>query len=124
MNNCTVLRCKLAVVAVTPDVVELTEVSAMVFSAVFVAPKTNRHARKRRLTDELAFAFGKGCTCLIPKFNRHTECATLNLPRVDRSCRTTANKTGNNVGAAGDRSEQYILVKIPINVLKALMRQR
>ena len=93
MNNGTVLRRELAVVTVTPDVVELSEVSSMVFSAVFIAPKTNRHARKRRFTDKLALALGKGCTCLIPKFNCHSECPTLNLPGVNRSCRTTANKT-------------------------------
>ena len=66
MDNGAIFGGEFTVIAVTPDVVELSEVSAMVFSTVLIAPKTNGHARERRLTDKLTLALGKGYTCLIP----------------------------------------------------------
>ena len=105
MNNDAVLEREFTVIAVTPDVIELSEVSTVVFPAVLVVPKTNGHAGKGLLTHQFAFAALERRTGLIPKLNRHTEGSALDLACVDRSRRAPTDKAGNDVGTTCNRCE-------------------
>ena len=81
MDNGTILGGKLTVIAVAPDVVELSKIGTMVFAAIVVIPKAYRHARESLSTDQFAFAALERLTDLIPELDRHTQCSALNLAR-------------------------------------------
>ena len=74
----------------------------MIFAAIVVIPKADRHAREGRLTDQFAFVLLEWCTGLIPELDRHTQCSALDLACVNRARWAATNKARDDVSAASD----------------------
>ena len=105
MNDGAILRGQLTVVAVAPDVIELSKISAVVFTTVFIVPEANGHTGERPPAHQFAFAALQRRSILIPELDRHTQGTALNLACVDRSSGTAAHKARNDVGTTRNRSK-------------------
>src|SRR5262245_39741317 len=95
-------------VAMLPDVVESGEIGVLVFAAVWVVPKADRHGGERPGAHELPFAAPHRLAVLGEDVHRIAQPRPLDLAAPYRAGRVAEHEAAANVGAARDRGEMQV----------------
>ena len=106
-------------VAVAPDAGKALEVGGAILAPVAVVPEADRHRRKRRGADELAF-FARapaGPSSSNTSTSMPSAAAWIS-PRHTGRVRIAADEAADDVGAAGDRGQVHVALDRVVDVSK------
>ena len=111
-------------VTMPPDAVEMLEIGGPVFGVIRVVPELDRHGGERFQAAQLALPAADGPAFIIQNLYRHAKAAGLDFAGMHRLCRRAKHKAGNQVRAAGNRTELKRRADLVIDEFKRLRRQR
>src|SRR6185503_16972293 len=111
-------------VAVPPHARVIIEVRCPVFPAVGIVPEFGGHAGEWLRTHQLAGNETHRPSAIVEHIHRHPQPRCLNLTSIDRQYGIAEYEAGDDVAAAADAGEVHVLLDLPVDVVKAVVRER